>query len=142
MVTPSACARKASLPYLEMRPRLLSPNSLNQFLGCEHRTYLDVLDARGVLGAERLPPNAQLLLERGERHEEAFLQRLRDEGRDTVSLPRTGLVTDRYAATVQEMRAGRQVIHQACLLDDGWVGYADFLIRVDERSDLGKFWVS
>ena len=106
---------------------------------CEHRTYLDVLDARGVLGAERLPPNAQLLLERGERHEEAFLQRLRDEGRDTVSLPRTGAVSDRYAATVQAMRAGRQVIHQACLLDDGWVGYADFLIRVDEPSDLGDF---
>ncbi len=122
-----------------MSPRRLSPSSLNQFLGCEHRTYLDALDARGVLGAERLAPNAQLLLERGERHEEAFLQRLRDEGRDTVSLPRTGSVSDRYAATVQEMRAGRQVIHQACLLDDGWVGYADFLIRVDEQSDLGNF---
>jgi uncharacterized protein len=29
------------------------------------------------------------------------------------------------------MRAGRGVIHQACFLHAGWLGYADFLVRID-----------
>ena len=37
------------------------------------------------------------------------------------------------------MREGREVIHQGCFLHDGWVGYPDFLIRIDEPSDLGAW---
>ena len=33
-----------------MTPRLLSPTQLNNFLGCEHRTYLDLLAERGEIG--------------------------------------------------------------------------------------------
>ena len=36
------------------------------------------------------------------------------------------------------MREGREVLHQGCFVRDGWVGYPDFLIRVDEPSDLGR----
>ena len=36
--------------------RHLSPTALNRFLACEHRTYLDLLERRGELDAERRPP--------------------------------------------------------------------------------------
>jgi uncharacterized protein len=120
-------------------PRLLSPSSLNRFLGCEHRTYLDLLDERGALGAQRLPPNAELLLERGRRHEQRVLAGLRGEGRSVVAIPGNGTVADRGAATEAALRAGPDVIHQACLTAGGWVGYADFLIKVDEKSDVGDY---
>ena len=37
------------------------------------------------------------------------------------------------------MRAGADVIYQATFARDGWRGRADFLIRVDEPSDLGPW---
>ena len=39
----------------------LSPSALNRFLGCEHRTYLDILHRRGELDAEPRPPRMELL---------------------------------------------------------------------------------
>jgi predicted RecB family nuclease len=119
--------------------RRLSPSRLNDFLGCEHRTYLDLLDARGELSAERLQPNAELLLERGRRHEAAILERLRARGLAVHELPQEGSVDDLAQATRTAMRAGHDVIYQACLADDEWVGYPDFLIRVETPSDIGEF---
>ncbi len=37
------------------------------------------------------------------------------------------------------MRAGAEVIYQATFARDGWRGRADFLVRVDEPSDLGAW---
>jgi uncharacterized protein len=119
--------------------RRLSPSRLNDFLGCEHRTYLDLLDERGELDAERLQPNAELLLERGRRHEERFLEALSSAGRDVVSLPTGGRPEDRAAETERALRAGREVVHQACFLHGGWVGYADFVVRVEAPSRLGDW---
>jgi len=118
----------------------LSPSALNRFLGCEHRTYLDILDRRGTPVAERRPPNMQLLFERGDRHEQEVLDGLREEGRDVVSL--VDETADRptlAARTLAAMRAGREVIHQGCFLREGWVGFPDFLVRIDEPSDLGPW---
>jgi predicted RecB family nuclease len=120
--------------------RRLSPSRLNDFLGCEYRTYLDLLADRGEIDREDYkPPDAQLLLERGLRHEEQFLQTLRDEGRDVLSLSDKERPSVRAEQTEDAMRAGREVIHQACFLHDGWIGYADFLIRIEMPSQLGDW---
>jgi predicted RecB family nuclease len=121
--------------------RPLSPSRLNDFLGCEHRTYLDLLAERGEIPKDDYKrPDTELLLERGRRHEEAFLESLRTAGHDVLSLEEDGRSPgDRAAATESAMRDGREVIHQAAFLHDGWVGYADFLIRVDVPSDLGAW---
>src|SRR5437867_2208500 len=100
-------------PMTMKRPRLLSPSRLNDFLGCEHRTYLDLLAERGEISREEyLKPDSELLLERGRRHEEAFLEVLREEGRDVLSLDSGGRPADRAAQTEAAMREGREVIHQ------------------------------
>jgi predicted RecB family nuclease len=122
-----------------MTDRRLSPSSLNQFLGCEHRTYLDLRHLRGELEAEPLRPDVTLLIERGERHEQDMLQRLTEDGRDVVAIARTGSVAERAEATREAMSAGAGVIHQACLADEDWVGYSDFLVRVEQPSDLGSW---
>ncbi|WP_259312514.1 TM0106 family RecB-like putative nuclease [Capillimicrobium parvum] len=119
-------------------PPRLSPSALNRFLGCEHRTYLDILEGRGELDAERRPPRMDLLLERGRRHEQYVLDGLREERCDVVSLEDDrATAVERAERTIEAMRAGRRVIYQGCFTGDGWVGYPDFLIRVEEPSDLG-----
>jgi uncharacterized protein len=118
----------------------LSPSALNRFLACEHRTYLDLLDRRGELEAERRPPAMELLFERGRRHEDEVLAGLRAEGRDVLSLIDEDAGRPELAArTLAAMREGREVIHQGCFLRDGWVGFPDFLIRIDEGSALGPW---
>src|SRR5439155_10937825 len=40
--------------------------------------------------------------------------------------------------TLDAMRSGYAVIYQAALFDGRWLGYADFLEKVDAASDLGR----
>ena len=115
-------------------PRL-SPSALNRFLGCEYRTYLDLLDRRGDLEAERRPPRLQLLLDRGQRHEDEILDGLLAAGHDVVSMKDDdATVEERAARTLEAMSDGHEVIYQACFATSEWVGYPDFLLRVDEPS--------
>lgn len=117
-----------------------SPSALNRFLGCEYRTHLDILERRGELDAERKPPEMQLVFERGDRHEAQVVADMVEQGLDVVALEdKEASVEDRAAGTLAAMRAGRQVLHQGCFAHDGWVGYPDFLIRVEKPSDLGAW---
>ena len=60
----------------------LSPSRMNDFLGCEYRTWIDLERAAGRLELQRVPrPDAELILERGRRHEQ-----LADGGRLVVPL--------------------------------------------------------
>jgi predicted RecB family nuclease len=118
----------------------LSPSALTRFLGCEHRTYLDILERRGELGEERRPPDMQMLFDRGIRHEDDILQRFLDEGRDVAQLTDEDADRETLAARTREaMEQGVEILHQACFSRDGWVGYPDFLIRVPTPSDLGDW---
>jgi uncharacterized protein len=122
------------------QPSTLSPSALTRFLGCEHRTYLDILERRGDLDAERKPPSMELLFERGVRHEDAIVRGFIDEGLDLVNLEDKDASREtRAAQTIEAMRDGREILHQACFLREGWVGYPDFLIKVDAASDLGHW---
>jgi uncharacterized protein len=124
------------MPY---EPKL-SPSALNRFLGCEYRTYLDMLERRGELAAKRRPPQMQLLLERGAVHENTIVERLRTEERTVISLEdRAASVEERAARTLAAMRSGYDVLHQGCLANGQWVGYPDFLIRIEEPSELGPW---
>jgi uncharacterized protein len=116
---------------------LLSPTDLTHFLACQHRTWLDLRRARGEIVLDKAPrPDAELIAERGRRHEAEHLQRLVDEGRDVA---RIGDGATAAAETIDAMRAGRDVIYQAAFAYEGWRGFADFLVRVDEPSALGPW---
>ncbi len=52
---------------------------------------------------------------------------------------RAGDFDEAAARTEQAMRDGADVIYQAIFSRDGWRGLADFVIRVDEPSDLGDW---
>lgn len=123
-----------------------SATDLSGFLACSHLTTLDLRAAKGGPKPPKYPdPGREVLQKRGEEHEAEILARFREQGLDIACLEvdreqgRDGR-WDRYAAeTLEQMRAGKDVIHQACLFDGQWLGLPDFLIKVDRPSDLGDW---
>ncbi len=117
-----------------------SPSDVNNFLACEHLPALELARAEGKLTLNKAPrPDAELIAERGLRHEARFLDRLEADGLDVVRIPEDIPTAERAALSEQAMRKGPKAIHQAGFLDEGWVGYADFLLRVEKPSGLGEW---
>ena len=89
-------------------------------------------------GRARTSP--RLVAEKGDLHEAEYLARLRAEGREVVEVGLEDGDFERAAAvTEQAMRDGAEVIYQAVFSRGGWRGLADFVIRVDEPSELGAW---
>jgi predicted RecB family nuclease len=125
----------------------LSPSDLSGFLGCRHRTGLDLAVAMGNLARPAWSdPVAQALRDRGAEHERAYVDYLRAQGLGVVGIDGAVLPDARVADTLAAMRGGADVIVQAALVSGGsspagvsWLGYADILQRVPVASALGSW---
>ncbi|HEY7471907.1 MAG TPA: nuclease, partial [Gemmatimonadota bacterium] len=127
---------------------VFSATDLSHFLACPHLTRLDRAEALG-LGPKRPvfdDPATEVLRKRGLEHEHAYRARLEAEGRDVVAIehPERGAPTAQRwttlaGATLDAMRGGADVLYQGCLFDGTWLGFPDFLVRVDQPSDLGPW---
>lgn len=123
--------------YLVDDTVVTSASDLKKASDCEF-AFLRELDVK--LGREtRFEPVADAMLERagrlGDEHEERVLQRYRDEfGAGVVEIDRPDLRDpDQLAAAVEATReafaSGAPVVFQATFVDDGFVGFADFIVR-------------
>ena len=115
----------------EDRSLQLSPSDLADYLACAHLALLELRRARGEVDTP-IVDNAQgeLIRRKGDEHEGAYLEELKQQGKSVLELPRDADFAANAAATEQAIRDGRSdVIYQACLASDGWRGYADFLER-------------
>ena len=115
----------------------LSATDLANFLACRHLTQQDLDRAHGRIAA---PPRLQWqreeverLRERGSKHEDAYVEAL------ALSSTVERLDARSQAATERAMRSGVDVIVQATLGEGRWMGRADVLRRVEERSGLGAW---
>ncbi len=126
--------------YVDDDGLVLSPTDLTKHLACAHVTALDLAVARDGLTAPKvIDATLELIFRLGMDHEKAYLQRLRDEGRDVVEVPEDVDLADRVRLTEDALRAGAEVIYQATFLHDGHRGHADFLLRTDRPSLLGDY---
>jgi hypothetical protein len=77
-------------------------------LNCRNLTELDLAVAKGSLAKPKswADPLLDVLRERGIRHEEAYVDHLREEGRTVQTIPGVGFETDAVAATAQTMSQG------------------------------------
>ena len=118
----------------------LSASDLANHLGCRHLTYLDLGVARGEITAPAFSDAAlEALQQRGFEHENAYNAHLAARGLAIARLSAVGNVDEQFAATCEAMRDGPDVIVQATLLADGWIGRADVLRRVETPSTLGGY---
>lgn len=113
---------------------VLSATDLTKHVACPHVTTLDLADldpTPTLLAAQPKAPDDALALvfAKGLAHEQAYLEELRAQGRAIVTID--GFGAQAAAQTLDAMRGGADVIYQACLADGDWLGYADFLLRVD-----------
>ncbi|MDK3256593.1 TM0106 family RecB-like putative nuclease [Blastococcus capsensis] len=116
---------------------VLSPSDLTRHQECHHLTALNLAVADGRLQAPVDGPSDQTVLvaDLGIAHELRYLESLEAAGLRVARLQDARSET----ATLDAMRAGYDVIHQATLSDGRWGGQADFLLRTEAPSDLGEW---
>src|SRR5262245_24149824 len=118
----------------------LTASDLVGHLNCAHLTALDLKVARGALEKPvRSDPLLDLLRERGQRHEDAFLDHLHRQGLSIARIQGVEVTDAAVADTSAAMRRRQDIIVQAALQNGRWSGRADVLRRVEKPSALGAW---
>lgn len=118
---------------------VLSASDVSRFLGCRHRTGLDLAVAVGELRPPSwVDPFMQVLRERGLEHEQHYTEELRAQGLETLDLAQHEGLTG-VEPTVGAMRRGVPVILQGSLRRGSWFGRPDVLKRVEVPSAFGAW---
>lgn len=114
----------------------LSPTDVAHHLACQHRSQLQRQVREGRLHVD-FSPDARLaaMRERGMKHEEEYVNKLRAEARRVVDLRPSNDPKDTYA----EMIKGTDVIIQAPLGAGSFFGYADVMVKTPANSRLGPW---
>ncbi len=117
---------------------VFSPSDLCRFLESPFVTWMDRahIESPGAYHPDPDGETEKLLQERGIEHEREFLKQLEISGHDVCDISNA---EDKFEATVEALKAGREVIYQAALQDGEFAGFADFLMRVDGESKFGSF---
>jgi predicted RecB family nuclease len=112
-----------------------SASDLSNYLGCKHLSMLDLLVAEGKRKAPSWQdPAAAILAQRGQEHEQAYVTFLKKKGLKVVDVNGQPM-----EATLESMKHGADVIMQANLGNESWVGRADILMKVAGTSIVGDW---
>jgi len=85
-------------------------------------------------------PMMALLAAKGNTHESNFLKSLQDKhGAAAIAIVKSKSHHDRAIETFGYMKDGSRFIYQAYLSRDGFAGNADFLVKVEGKSNLGDY---
>ncbi|HTP59097.1 MAG TPA: TM0106 family RecB-like putative nuclease, partial [Spirochaetia bacterium] len=118
----------------------LAATDISNHLACRHLTQLDRAVAEGRLPAPRWrDPNLAVLQQRGFEHERAYIAHLRAQGLSIAEPAEAGGKLS-MEKTAEAMRAGADVIVQAELRKDRWLGRADVLLKVARPSPRLGSW--
>jgi uncharacterized protein len=125
---------------------VVSATDLVGFLACDHLATLELGRADGLWSPppHRTDPELELLRERGLEHERAFVERARAAGTSIIEFARPAggpaALRAAEAEVLSAMRGGVGLIYQATLFDGRWLGFADFLLRVERPSPVLGAW--
>jgi len=118
----------------------LSASDLVNHLSCNHLSMLDVELAKGNLSKpDHYDPLLEILRERGQLHEAAFIDHLKNQGFEVVVVDGADISDKSVEATLEAMRTGKQIIVQGALKSGQWVGRADVLRRIETPSNFGSW---
>jgi len=116
------------------------------YLACEHLTALERAALAGLVAKPmREDRELDVIRQRGFQHEARYLEELRTAGRRIATIERNDeeergdRIRRQAAETIEAMASGVDVVFQATFFDGRWLGYADFLQRV-ESPDHPSVW--
>ena len=119
---------------------VLSATDLANFLGCRHKTALDMAVAYGKRDRPFIDdPLLKALWERGLEHERRYVASLRADAVSIVDFSSIGDPEEQIKETREAMAKGVGVIVQGALADGHWLGRPDVMCRVPRRSVLGDW---
>lgn len=120
--------------------RRYSASDLVNFAACAHLTHLDLVNLETPLQKAEDSEEMALIADKGLAHEARYWDHLRESYASAVDLAGSGTSDDElFASTKSALQQGSEVLFQATLLDEPWVGHADFLLRVSVPSSLGSY---
>ena len=118
-----------------------SPSDLITFMESPFASYMERCLIEDKSLSSLIDPEDEMLKalqQKGYDHEEAFLEKLRSEGKEVVFIERASPEA-MQKRTRAAMKSGADVVAQAYLELDNFGGLADFLIKVPGKSKLGNF---
>lgn len=118
----------------------LTASDLVGYLNCQHLAALERGVADGALKKPYLhDPLLRVLWERGLLHEQTYVEHLAEAGLESTRIDGIEVTVAAVAETVAAMKKGVKLIIQGALSQEGWVGRADILRRVEKPSALGSW---
>ncbi len=117
-----------------------SPTDVATFVRCQHAIQLRRRSREGSLKPLAGPSTSlrsEMLARRGGEHEDAYVEALRAQQKSIVEISRDD--DDAKAKTLDAMREGADIVVQAALQHEGWLGYADLIERVPLSSTFGDW---
>ncbi len=129
------------MQIIDGRP-VYSATDLVGFLACGHLTDLERCALAGLTRRpERPDPQLDRIRKRGYEHERRYKSDLAAGGRQVTDLDephdepwtadKGARLRQRAQQTIEAIERGDDVIFQACFFDGTWLGFADFLLRVE-----------
>ena len=121
---------------------IFSPSDITRFFESPFASWMDRyrIERPATVTPDADSEEMTLLAEMGLAHERRHVASLRAAGGDVWEPPsELGDFEARHEATLDAMRAGRDIIYQGALGHGDFAGYADFLHRVARPSKLGAF---
>ncbi|HMB70761.1 MAG TPA: helicase, partial [bacterium] len=118
-----------------------APTDLARFSENPYVTWMERLhlEQPGRVTPDEDSDELRIIAGLGLEHERAFLDRLRADGRQVLTVTDRGPLDERAATTEVALRAGQDVVYQGALAGVPFAGLADFLVRVPHPSDLGHW---
>ena len=112
-----------------------SPSDLIRFMESPFASWMDRFNVEfpKQLVPDQDSEELKLIQATGDKHEHRFLASLKSAGREILEIDKRS--QDPEAATREAMKAGPEIIYQACLSLAPFRGFTDFLMRVEPGPD-------
>lgn len=126
--------------YMELNKLIFSPSDLTLYMDSHFASWMEHL---ALINPELLPTADKedelmgLLQNKGLQHEKEVLNSFVQKGFSVIEITRSSHAQeDTFAA----MQSGADIIYQAALSAPPFKGYADFLVKVEGKSQLGDYY--
>jgi len=118
---------------------LYSPSDLNNFVSCKYHIKNDLLADEKKFKKREISADLKLRIKYGIEHETKHFKLFKNKNNPSVTINDKLTDEKRFEATKQALTKGYKLIYKAYFIEKNFRGEADFLLRVNTKSDLGNY---